>query len=123
MSCVARPDGGEARRVASEAVSEFLVRYWKLKERTPLIGDAMMQHSGIAESEFADAVARLQAGTPAHVALDERFLSTYAIAGTADECLAGIQRFAAVGVSELVLTFAGIQAATDMAYLGQAIRR
>jgi 5,10-methylenetetrahydromethanopterin reductase len=122
VSCVARPDGAEARRAAAEAVSEFLLRYWKLKERTPLIGQAMMRDSGIPESDFAGAVAALQAGTPAHVALDERFLSTFAIAGTADDCRAGIERFAAVGVTELVLTFAGSQPLQDIAYLGQAVR-
>lgn len=122
VSCVARPDGDEARRVAAEAVSEFLLRYWKLKERTPLVGEAMMRDSGISEPDFAKAVAALQAGAPAHAALDERFLSTYAIAGTTDECRAGIERFASVGVSELVLTFAGKQALTDMTYFGQSIR-
>jgi 5,10-methylenetetrahydromethanopterin reductase len=123
VSCAARPDGSEARGVAAEAIAEFLVRYWKLKERTPLVGEAMMRDSGIPESDFADAVARLQGGAPAHTVLDERFLSTFSIVGTADECRAGIERFASVGVTELVLTFAGKQALTDMAYFGQAVGR
>jgi 5,10-methylenetetrahydromethanopterin reductase len=122
VSCVTRPDGDEARRAAAEAVSEFLLRYWKLKERTPLVGEAMMRDSGIPESDFAKAVAAIQAGTPAHAALDERFLSAFAIAGMADECRAGIERFASVGVTELVMTFAGKQPLVDMAYFGQSVR-
>src|SRR5690606_15045179 len=101
--------------------SEFLVRYWNLKERTPIVGEAMMRDSGIPESDFAAAVARLSSGEAPADVLEDRFLSLYGIAGTPDDCLAVLSRFTYVGVTELVLTFAGKEAMADMARFGQAL--
>ena len=55
-------------------------------------------------------------------ALDDRFVAAFAIAGTADDCLAQARRYRAAGASELALTFAGAQPETDMAYLMDAAR-
>jgi 5,10-methylenetetrahydromethanopterin reductase len=121
VSCVCGADGAEARRVLADAISEFLVRYWNLKDRTPLIGEAMMRNSGIPEADFASAVSQLAKGAPASDVLDERFLDAYGIGGTAEECLAAIARFTEVGVTELVLTFAGKTPGESMALLGDAI--
>ncbi len=50
-------------------------------------------------------------------ALDERFVAAFALAGTAADCLDQARRYRQAGASELVLTFAGAQAETDMEYL------
>ena len=45
----------------------------------------------------------------------------FAIAGTAEECLATAARYGGEGVHELVLTFVGAQAAEQMVHLGRAL--
>jgi alkanesulfonate monooxygenase SsuD/methylene tetrahydromethanopterin reductase-like flavin-dependent oxidoreductase (luciferase family) len=47
------------------------------------------------------------------------FVSAFAIAGTAADCLAQAQAYFDAGASELVLSFAGAQPEDDMRYLGQ----
>ena len=63
----------------------------------------------------------LQAGAPPADALDDRFVATFAIAGTAADCLAQARRYREAGASELALTFVGPQPEADMAYLAQAV--
>lgn len=121
VSCVCSDNGNEAREILAASISELLARYWNLKDRTPLIGEAMMKDSGIPQEDFAAAVARLAAGEKPVSVLDQRFLDTYGICGTPEECLAAISRFTDVGVTELVLTFTGRSAADDMRRLGRAI--
>ncbi len=60
-------------------------------------------------------LARLRRGEPADTVLDDRFIAAFAIAGTAEECLAQAAKYRRAGVAELVLTFAGSQPGADMA--------
>ena len=120
VPCAARSDRTEAFRLAKRALGEMLPGYWSLGGRAPAAKAAMMRDTGIAEAEFADAVARIGAGEAAHDALDDRFVRAFAIAGTAEDCLAQAAVYAGAGVSELALTFLGDRAADDMAYLAQA---
>src|SRR5438045_2878174 len=66
-------------------------------------------------------LARLRRGEPPDRVLDDRFVEAFAIAGTAEECLATAARYGDAGVHELVLTFVGAQAAEQMAHLGRAL--
>jgi hypothetical protein len=54
--------------------------------------------------------------------LDARFVETYTLAGTAADCQAAAARYAAAGVTELVLTFAGADPEADMAYVAPALK-
>src|SRR5262249_12818836 len=77
VPCFARADRHEARRVAMEAVAEMLPTYWRLGQRLPAAKQALLEGSGIGETEFAAALARLNAGDPAETALDQRFVSAF----------------------------------------------
>jgi hypothetical protein len=66
------------------------------------------------------AVDRLRAGEKPEHALDDRFVAAFAIAGTADDCLAQSRAYRAAGATELALTFVGAQPERDMEYLAAA---
>ncbi len=82
----------------------------------------MLLDSGITETEFEDAAGGLDAGAPAAEMLDDRFVDAFAVAGTAEDCLARAATYANAGVTELVLTFSGPGEADEIAYLGAAYR-
>ena len=123
VPCAARADRDAAVRLAREAVGAMLPSFWALGECVPAARSAMLKAEGLSEGDFAGAVARLRAGEKAADALDERFVSAFAIAGTAADCLAQAQRYFDAGASELALSFAGTQPEEDMRYLGGALRR
>jgi len=54
--------------------------------------------------------------------LDDRFIAAFAIAGTAEECLAQAAQYRRAGVAELVLTFGGPQPEADMAQFAAVLR-
>jgi hypothetical protein len=81
---------------------------------------ALLRAGGLAESDFGAAVARLRAGEPPSEALDGRFVAAFALAGSAEDCLAQARRYCAAGASELALTLVGAQPETDMEYLARA---
>jgi 5,10-methylenetetrahydromethanopterin reductase len=120
MPCFARSDAEEARLGAKRAVGEMLPAYWALGERLPGARQALLQGSGITEAEFAVAATRLKAGEGAAAVLDDRYVAAFTIAGNADDCRIQAAAVAAVGVTELALTFSGPTAAADMAYIGRA---
>jgi 5,10-methylenetetrahydromethanopterin reductase len=119
IPCIARPDREEARRLATQAVAEMVPVYWALGQRLPAAKQALLEGSGISEAEFAEAAARLKAGEPAGTVLDDRYVKAFAIAGNAAECRAQAAAYAEAGATELALTFAGADFASDMAYLAK----
>jgi alkanesulfonate monooxygenase SsuD/methylene tetrahydromethanopterin reductase-like flavin-dependent oxidoreductase (luciferase family) len=121
VPCVVRPDRDEARRAALIAVAGMLTMFWPAGGEWPPIRDTIVRHSGIPKPAVVAALDRLRHGDAAEVVLDERFLA-FAIAGTAEDCLAQAARFRRAGVDELVLTFAGSQPAVDLAYFGSAVQ-
>jgi 5,10-methylenetetrahydromethanopterin reductase len=123
MPCFARPEREEARRAAKRAVGEMLPAYWALGQRLPGAKNALLQGSAISEPEFAAAAARLKANEPADAVLDDRYVAAFAIAGNAEDCRTQAAAYAAAGVTELALTFAGPTASADMAYIGRAFAR
>jgi 5,10-methylenetetrahydromethanopterin reductase len=123
IPCAVRLDRAEAYGLAKAAIGEVLPSFWALGQRVPSAKAALLQAAGLSEADFAAAVRRLQAGEHPSQALDERFVQTFAIAGTAEDALAQARRYGEAGASELVLTFAGRRAEADMQYLGNAVRR
>ena len=117
VPCIARSDRAEAHRLAKQAIAEMLPAYWTLAQRLPAAKGALLEGSEIAEADFAGAVARLKAGEQPDEVLDERYVRAFSIAGNAEDCRAAAASYAAAGVTELALTFAGPIAAADMKYL------
>jgi 5,10-methylenetetrahydromethanopterin reductase len=122
LPCCVGPDRDEAFRRARRAVGDMLPVYWTLGARLAAAKSALMEGSGITEAEFAAATERLRSGEDAIAALDDRFVAAFAIAGTAADCRAQLTACARAGVTEVALTFAGPDAAADIAYLGAALR-
>ena len=118
VPCAARADRAAAYRLAKDSLGEALPGFWSLGERVPAAKAALLRASDLSEDDFAAAVKRLRAGEPPYDALDDRFIAAFAIAGTAEDCLAQAALYAKAGVTELVLTFSGDQPERDMAYLG-----
>jgi 5,10-methylenetetrahydromethanopterin reductase len=119
MPCVPRADHDEAFRAAKRAIAGMLPAYWALAQRLPDAKAALLDGSGIGDADFAATVARLKAGEAADAALDQRFVTAFAIAGDAQDCRTQAAAFAAAGVTELALTFSGPGFADDMAFIGK----
>lgn len=122
VPCALRPDRDEARRIAKAAVGTMLSTFWPASGDWPALRDTIVRVSGIPKAEFVAALRRLRQGEPAERTLDERFLEAFAVAGTAEDCLAQAARYRAAGVDELVLTLAGRDPASDMAYVADALQ-
>jgi 5,10-methylenetetrahydromethanopterin reductase len=120
MPCVPRADRDEAFHAAKRAIADMVPAYWTLAQKLPDAKAALMTGSGISEGDFAAAATRLKAGEALETVLDERFVAAFTIAGNAEDCRAQAAAYAAVGVTELALTFFGPSAAADMAYIGKA---
>jgi 5,10-methylenetetrahydromethanopterin reductase len=121
VPCAVRPDRAEAHALAKATIAEMLPGFWSLGQRVPAAKSALLQAGDLSESDFAAAVGRLHAGEAPEHALDERFVATFAIAGTADDALVQARRYREAGASELVLTFVGAQPEADMACLARAV--
>ena len=55
--------------------------------------------------------------------LDDRFISGFALAGTAEQVIAQAVQYRRAGADELALSFAGPQPAADAAYFARAVKR
>jgi 5,10-methylenetetrahydromethanopterin reductase len=122
MPCAVRKDRAEAMAAAKRAVGEMVPGFWRLAQKLSSAKEGLLAGTSIAEAEFADAAARLQAGEDAAEVLDERYAAAFSLAGTPDECLRAAQRYGAAGVTELALTFCGPTAAEDIRTMGEALR-
>jgi 5,10-methylenetetrahydromethanopterin reductase len=118
---VARPDRDEAVSLAKETIGDMLPGFWSLSQQVPAAKAALLRAGGLTEADFVSAVERLQGGERPADALDQRFVAAFAIAGTADDCLAQARRYREVGASELALSFVGPRPDEDLAYLAQAV--
>src|SRR5205814_7379170 len=116
-----RADRDEALHFAKSAVGEMLAAFWPVGGDWPTLRETIVQHSGITKSEMVVALARLRRGEPPDRVLDDRFVEAFAIAGTAEECLAMASRYRLAGVGELVLTFVGMRPIEQMQHLGRAL--
>jgi 5,10-methylenetetrahydromethanopterin reductase len=120
VPCAADPDRAQAHRLAKRAVGEMLPGFWSLAQRVPTAKAALLRAGELAEADFATAAERLRSGEDPAEALDERFIGAFAIAGTADDCLAQACRYHAAGVTELALTFVGPRPEAQMEYVADA---
>src|SRR5262249_61044186 len=107
VPCRARPDRHEAFGLAQEAIAEMLPGFWSLSQRVPSAKAALLRAANLAEADFAAAVETLRAGGQPADALDARFVAAFAIAGTADDCLAQARRYRAAGAGEPAPPFVG----------------
>jgi hypothetical protein len=78
--------------------------------------------SGIARPEMVGALDRLRRGERAGRVLDDRFISGFALAGTAEQVIAQAVQYRRAGADELALSFAGPQPAADAAYFARAVK-
>jgi 5,10-methylenetetrahydromethanopterin reductase len=122
IPCVARPDRAEADRIAKEMLGKLLADYWSLGQRVPSARSALLRARDLSEPDIVTAVEAMRAGKSVAEILDDRFLAAFAIAGTAEDCLARARSYFEAGATELVLTFAGPEAERDMQYLGDALQ-
>jgi 5,10-methylenetetrahydromethanopterin reductase len=113
VPCAVADSGRGAVATLRPVLASMLKTFWSLGQAVPAARASLVDHSGIAESDFAKAVA-----TPPS-ALDERFVRAFALAGTAEECHAGIAAYAKAAVTDLVLTFVGPDPIADMARFSQ----
>jgi 5,10-methylenetetrahydromethanopterin reductase len=118
VACAVRPDRAEAHRLAKAMIGEMLPAYWSLGERVPSAKSAMLRAKDLVESDIANAVEQLRAGHAAADVLDDRFLAAFALAGTAQDCLAQAQHYFEAGATELALSFAQGEPELDMKLLG-----
>jgi 5,10-methylenetetrahydromethanopterin reductase len=119
VPCLVRESG--ARHAIKATLGEMLTSFWPSGDDWPPAKERIVADSGIGRAEFGAALARLRRGDAADSVLDDRFVEAFAIAGTAEECLRQAVRYREAGVDELALTFAGGQAAKDIAYLGRTL--
>jgi 5,10-methylenetetrahydromethanopterin reductase len=120
VPCAVRADRDEAKHAAKSAIGEMLAAFWPVGSDWPMLRETIVRHSGITKNEMVTALARLRSGEPPDRVLDDRFVEAFAIAGTAEECLATATRYRRAGVDELVLTFVGARAVEQIALLGCA---
>jgi 5,10-methylenetetrahydromethanopterin reductase len=122
IPCVARSDGAEARHTVKSAIAEMLRTFWPSSDDWPQAKEKIVAESGIGRRDFIAVLDRLRLGEDGVSALDDRFVAAFAIAGTAEECLAQAAHYHSAGVDELALTFAGPRPLQDIEYLGRALR-
>ena len=115
---VVRDDGAEARRIAKRGVAAMLTAY--AQTASAATRAAMSEHG--RPEEFARAMSRLARGEAPEVAIDDRLLAEYAIAGTPGDCLAQAEVYAEAGVTELAIAPIGEHPCDDIARLGKAIK-
>jgi 5,10-methylenetetrahydromethanopterin reductase len=120
VSCIARPDGAQARKAIKSAIAAGLRNYWELGQTIASAKRAILE-SGIAEIEIQGVLDRVAAGEPPDQAVGEHFVDAFAIAGTAAQCRDMMMAYAREGVTELVLTMLGTQPVEDMQYLSNAL--
>jgi 5,10-methylenetetrahydromethanopterin reductase len=120
VSCIARPDGAQARKAIKPAVAAGLRNYWELGQTIVSAKRAILE-SGIAETEIQRVLDRVAAGEPPDQSVSEQFVDAFAIAGTAAQCRDMMMAYAREGVTELVLTMLGTQPVEDLQYLSNAL--
>jgi 5,10-methylenetetrahydromethanopterin reductase len=120
IPCAVRPDRSEACRLAREAIGEMLPGFWSLAQSVPAAKAALLRAEGLSEEDFSRAVERLRSGQTE--SCDDRFVQAFAIAGTAQDCLAQARWYGEAGATELALSFAGDRPEDDIRYLGDAMR-
>ncbi len=113
VPCVVADSRDAALATIRPVLAGMLKTFWTLGQSVPAARTSLVDHSGITDAAFAKAVAEPPSG------LDERFIKAFALAGTVDDCQAGVAAYAKAGVTDLVLTFVGPDPIADMARFSQ----
>lgn len=121
VPCVVGTDSEAARREIKTAIGEALTMLWPAGDDWPRRRETAVAESGIPRRDVAAALERLRCRENAADALDDRFVTAFGIAGTADECLQQAAAYRAAGADELALTFAGSQPELGIASLGRCL--
>jgi len=79
--------------------------------------------SARSEADFAGAVERLRAGIDTAAAIDDRFVAAFALAGTAQQCVAQARQYFETGATELALDFVDPHPEQAMRSLGETLRQ
>jgi 5,10-methylenetetrahydromethanopterin reductase len=116
VPCVVAADRRTALQTIQPVLMGMLKTFWALGQRVPAAKTSLVDHSGIPEADFAAALVRPAAD------LDERFISAFAVAGTAEECRAQLGAYRHAGVTDLVLTFVASDPLVDMARFSLAAK-
>lgn len=122
IPCSVRNDRGEALTHAKRMLGELVPSFWSLSQKVASAKDALFLDTGLSPQDFEEASGRIRKGEDAAVALDDRFVAAFAIAGTPKECVAQAARYASAGVTEIALTFDDECSADDVCALGNAAR-
>jgi 5,10-methylenetetrahydromethanopterin reductase len=122
MPASVHPDRSVAMRAAKAAVGEMLPRFWSLAQKLEQAKQALLTGSGVSADQFARFSERLRAGEDPAQVLDDDSALAFSIAGTPADCIAQARRYRDAGVTELAMTFAGPDAAGQIARLGAALR-
>lgn len=121
MPCIVKRSSLEAAQEAKRIVGEMVPRFWALGQKIPSAKDALLFGTGISEDELAIAAKEIGGGRDPVDVLDERYIGSFAIYGTPEECLALAGCYKAAGVDELALTFNGPSAHHEISAIGDAI--
>jgi 5,10-methylenetetrahydromethanopterin reductase len=111
VPCIVSLEGDDAVAAIKPVLAAMLKTFWTLGRTVPAALASLVDHSGIPEADFANAIA-----APAG-ALDRRFIDAFSLAGTPAHCRSRIAAYGAAGVTDLVLTFVGADPETDMTLL------
>ena len=101
----------------------MLIALWPTGNDWPAQRETIVRLSGITRLEMVGALDRLRRGERAGQVLDDRFISSFALAGTAEQVIAQAVQYRCAGADELALSFAGPQPAADAAYFARAVKR
>jgi 5,10-methylenetetrahydromethanopterin reductase len=122
MPCIVNRSSLEAGQQAKRIVGEMVPRFWALGQKIPSAKDALLLGTGISENELAIAAKEIGVGRDPVDVLDERYIRSFSIYGTPEECLALARRYKAAGIDELALTFSGPSAQHEISAIGDAIK-
>jgi len=117
--CAIEADGGEARRLARNLVGSMLSAFWRGSKAAPPTQSALRDYNGVDPVEFSRMMGRLDNGERGETVLPDRVAAHYSVAGTARECLEGMQAYREAGVTELGVWFAADRAIASIERLGE----
>ena len=117
--CAIEADGPEARRLARNLVGSMLSAFWRGSKAAPPTQSALRDYNGVDPVEFSRMMGRLDNGERGETVLPDRVAAHYSVAGTARECLEGMQAYREAGVTELGVWFAADRAIASIERLGE----
>jgi len=123
MPCAVGADGSEAVKAAKRMLGELVPSFWSLSQRVDSAKTALLLGTGIEEEDFARVSQQIRDGKDPANALDDRFVSAFAIAGTPEECVEQARKYGAAGVDEIALTFQDDLKFEDLKRFGEELAR